>query len=347
MAEPETEVTETPKVETPSTEPEVQAPKIGETETPEASDEDDISKIPELGKDDVAQLLEEDDDDEVEEAETTAESPELESTLEPEGKPPVEKPAEKPAEEPAKEPAAEKPEGVKPAETPTKEPATEPIPVPTETKPKEALAETPPAEPEPILTPEEQTKAYETWRGEVEGKLATARYAISEEEAQELDITPEFATVISKYSARVYMDAVTGAIGHITTAMPQLLASAMLNNTAQAKAQEKFYTTWPLLNDAAHGAAVARIGHAYRQLNPTVDTETFIREVGGQAMVALRIAPSTPAGAETSAVTEPEVPLKPFQPAGSVAPGGSPTIQKNIYDTMTEDFDADDAAEGD
>ena len=323
------EPTQSSTSETPTPSPEDATPD------PEAFD-----GSPELGEEGISLLLDEDDADDLdldEEAEVEA-SP-------PEGREDEELPAEEtPAEEPA--PAEAAPTGeTPPAETPAPTPgetlpAETPTPAPEQTPP----AETPP-EPEPVvepaqpvLTPEQQTEAYNTWRTGVEDVLAKERYGISEEEADALDLSPEMALAHSKSQARVYMDAVTGAIGHITQQMPALLEAALLARDNEGKAKDAFFAAWPKLSMTDHGETIIRLGKNYRTLNPTADAATFIREVGAQSMVALRIsadaAPAAPAEEESD-----PAPSAPFTPAGGGTPSGGPAPKENAFTELSKDFD--------
>ncbi len=339
--ETEPEVTETP---TEGTKSETEVKTEPESTVPESPDD-----IPELGEEGISQLLKDDDDSESEGEEAT-ESPEPTPEPKPEGEV-KDEPVPVKTEEKAP-PAAEKPAEAKPAVEPI--PVPEPVPVPVKTEPVQPAAETPPAEPpaevKPALTAEEQTEGYKEWRGKTEETLASTHYALSEEEVRELDITPEFGKMISTHSARVYMDAVTGAIGHILASMPQLLEAALVTRDATAKGEAAFYAAWPQLNSAEHGVSISRIGHSYRSLNPKVDTETFIRDVGAQAIIALRIpteAPTVP-GTPPASVVEPvvpETPVQPFKPAGSATPGGGREAPESGYSALTREFDEEEAAE--
>ncbi len=348
MPEAEVKTEATTTTETSTTEQEAQATETGATDpktTTSEADSESLDDIPEFGESDAADLSNDDEDDDLpEEAEVAAELPEPKTKVEPEGEAP--KVEEKPeAKTPAEVPTAEKPEGEKAVEVVKPETKPEPIPIPTETKPAQAPAETPSAEPTPALTPEETKQSYEDWRGGIEETLATTRYAITEEEAQELDLTEAQTKFISKGLSRVYMDAVTGAIGHVVATMPQLLASAMQNQEAHAAAEVDFYTSWPQLNGKDHGETIARIGHAYRNLNPSVTKEIFIRDVGAQVILALKVPDAVTAA--PAAATEPVVAAQPFVPAGSGAPGGGPAAPVNVYTELSEEFDEDDLAEHD
>lgn len=311
----------------------------------EESGNETSKDAPEFGADAINEFLNDDDEEEGVEVEgeiVEATSDEKTTEPKPEDKGKEElKPEEeeKPKAEPAL--AAEKPEGEKPATEELKKEETPPI-EPVVPAPEQAKLDTPPvdapaaAESVPQLTPEEQTKAYEDWHDGVITELAEGRYAISDEQAEKMDMSPETMKVYSRDLAGVYMDAVIGAIGHITQALPQLLEAALITRNDAAGAETAFYDAWPKLNGKEHGSTIQRLGTAYRSLNPTVSMEDFIREVGSQAMVALRIPAEEIA---SQAPTEPTAPSEPFKPAGAGSPSGGPTTPSNVFTKLSAEFD--------
>ena len=347
-AEP-TKAEETEPSTEPSTEEEKKASAAAEETPPktEAKTAADANVPPDFGEDQISDFLTEEPEEEEEGEIKDSDEPSIPTpTPTPEKGKEEEPPKEeaKPKDEPT--PAAEKPEGEKTAaEAPPKVEAipTEVVPsAPEQVKPEP----TSPPEPEPVavepaaptLTLEEQTKAYEDWREGQETELAKTRYAVSEEEAEKMDISPEAAQAYSKGLSRVYMDAVTGAIGHITKAMPGLLEAALKIRDDTTAAETDFYTAWPKLNGKEHREVVGRLGRNYRSLNPSVSKEDFIRDVGAQAMIALRIsADDVPVVLSESQV--PPAPSAPFKPAGSAPPGGGPQTPANVYTKLSKDFD--------
>ena len=334
------------KSETP---PEVEGAKETPPETPSEETTSDSAEVtadvPEFGEEQAAEFLTDDEDDDdtgeiKEEVEKKVEE-KVETPPEEKGKEVKPEVKEVPPEKKEIPPAAEKPEGEKPAE---EAPPTPTAPIPPTAEPP-APEQAPPVTPtevapvvaEPALTPEEQTKAYEDWREEIETSLSEGRYAISEEEVSEMDISPEAAKAHSKGMSRVYMDAITGAIGHIASAMPQLLEAALIAREETTAAESEFYEAWPQLNNVEHKQVVSRLGKAHRQLYPTVSKEDFIRDVGAQAMIALRLAVEEVAA--TPSDETPPASSVAFKPAGSTPPGGGPVTQANVFTKLAEDFD--------
>ena len=218
------------------------------------------------------------------------------------------KPAEstkaKPEEAPAqtKEPVPEKPkepaEVAKPAQV---APQAEPQP------PAEAPTETAP------LTAETLTKQFAEKRSEIETLLAERHYNVPAEMVEAFETEPE--KVIPKLMARVYMDAVTNSIGHVMSHLPQMIEQVTQAKEVSQKAETAFFETWPQL--AEHRDTVLKFGQAYRQLYPGASQDEFIKNVGAQVVVAMRlpvtngVAPAAPAAVAAPA---------PFVPASAGSP---------------------------
>lgn len=286
---------------------------VEETPTAEAvSDE-----IPEFGKDenDIAELLEEEADDldaEVIEAKPT-EEPEVKATEVPASADEV---VEQTAEaEPS--PAAE----VKPA-----------IEEPTTEEPKQAVTETPPEAPPVVkeLTAVELEERYGKWRGDTEDVLAE-KYSLTEEMAEELEV--DASKAIPRLMAKVYVDAVSATVGHIVANMPQLLETALAGRERNTSAETEFFAVWPQLVGSEHSEILSRFGVSYRTLHPGASKAEFIRDVGAQAMVALRIP------VEAKAPVAEEIAPAPFVPAAASAPAGLKRTPANPFTALSDSFD--------
>ncbi len=308
------------------------AAKGEETPVVEASEEGTTDDIPEFGKDEnqMAELLSEEADDldagvieevaevaevaEVVEAKPTEEVPEVKATELPASTDEV---AEQTAEaEPS--PAAEvKPEIVEPK----LEGAEQAVP---ETSP-----EAPPVVKE--LTDVELGERYGKWRGETEDILAE-KYALTDEMAEELEV--DAGKAIPRLMAKVYVDAVSATVGHIVANMPQLLETALAGRERNSTAETEFFEVWPQLVGSEHSEILSRFGVSYRTLHPDATKEQFIRDVGAQAMVALRI----PVEAKAP-VAEAEAAVAPFVPAAASAPAGLKRTPANPFTALSDSFD--------
>ena len=248
---------------------------------------------------------------------------------------------------PAPSPAEPKPAEVPPTAAPTEVVVPEPTPP---VAPVAAPAE--PAQPTPTPTPAaeptpptmDQVRAtYQENRKALEDQIASNVYNLSEEQVQQLDDGD--SSIIPKLAARVYMDAVTGAVAHMITYLPQMVNEALAGRDKQQEWSDKFYAANPALNKDAHGAVVDRLGASYRGMYPVATSEEFIRDVGAQAMVALKVLP----GGNGEIVPAPVVPIVPVVPAPKTPPfspasaggtgGGAAPPPANPYEALAEAMD--------
>ena len=241
--------------------------------------------------------------------------------------------AETPQEDSAAAPSAEK----------TAEPKVEATkPAPEETLPDVSAAAEPEQQPE--VSMKELEAQYLENRKQVEADVASTVYALNEEQIQKMDEGD--STVISQLMAKVYMDAVTGSVAHMLTRLPGLVEQTLQAREQSGQLEQRFYGAWPALDAQKHSADVERFGQVYRQLNPTATPDDFIRDVGAQLMVALKLSPTNGGGggngtgAVAGAVTD-APPAKPYIPAKSGSGGGRPA-QTNPFEQLAEEMLADD-----
>ncbi len=214
---------------------------------------------------------------------------------------PVVPPAAEPTQVPQQPPAEPRPEPVAPVAAPT-----------------EPTAPAAPTAPEvPVPTAAEM-------RVQAEEALATQHYALSEEQAAEYDSDP--AVFIAKQSARVYMDSVTNTLAHVLQQLPGLVEGVIEQRKVVDKDEEAFFSAWPKLRDQRE--SVVNIAQVYRQLHPQAPPEQFIRDVGAQTMVALKLTVD-----EVPAETPP-APAPPFVPAASSPPAGPTPPPTNPFEQM-------------
>lgn len=263
--------------------------------------------------------------------EAKEETPKVEATPEPA---PAPVPAEsKPAEVP---PTATPPEAVVPAQTPP----VAPVVAPAEAAPTPTPAL--PAEPTPPSMDEVRAK-YQENRKALETQIASNVYNLSEEQVQQLDDGDN--SIIPQLAARVYMDAVTGSVAHMITYLPQMIAQVLSGREVDREWSDKFYGANPALNKEAHGPVVDRLAASYRGMYPTASPEEFIRDVGAQAMVALKVLP----GGNGQGVPTPILPvvpvvapaprIPPFSPASAGGGGGAAPPPLNPYEALSEAMD--------
>ena len=220
-------------------------------------------------------------------------------------------------------------------EVPTEEPA--PVEVAAAPEPEVQTTESEPT-PEVKAKEPEPDKSYETLRAEAIVELQKD-FVISDEDAQTLVTEPE--KVLPKLGAEIYMMAYENAVKSINAALPQMINSTILHQSAMDQATNTFYTKWGKLdrNNTAHSAAVNRIGMTYRQVNPNASQEQFIAEVGAQALLALGI----PFAEIVDAPPAEEVtPFVPASPSGT-APVERAAKPMGAFESLAEEFIDDDS----
>lgn len=219
---------------------------------------------------------------------------------------PVVPPVAEPTQVPQQPPAEPRPEAVAPVAAPT-----------------EPVAPAAPVVPEvPVPT------AVET-REQAEATLATHHYALSEEQAAELD--ENIAVAVPKMMARVYMDSVTNTLAHVLQNLPGLVDNVLSQREVVQASEESFFASWPKLRDQRE--TVTNIAQVYRQLHPAASSEQFIREVGAQTMVALKIS------VDEVPAELPVAKAQPFVPAASSPPSSPSPPPTNPFEQMALEED--------
>lgn len=183
----------------------------------------------------------------------------------------------------------------------------------------------------PAVDPQQQLEQFMQARAQAEELLAQY-YSLQKEdlEALEEDPTEFLKTAVPKIAARVYTDAVLTSIQRVQQAMPVLLQQQLEQHEQSRSAEERFFQQWPQLRE--HKDAVTRIAAAYRQINPDMPMEQFMRDVGVQAMVMLGLAAEEPQQQKSKE--------KPFKPAArKKAPTAlSAPAPKNHYELLDEEL---------
>lgn len=202
----------------------------------------------------------------------------------------------------------------------------------------ELPAETPPVEtsPDPSASSSDQlVETYNAWRKESEALLAEHHYKLPHELAEELELDPVKA--IPKLMSKVYLDAVSAAIGQVTTHLPRMVRLVNEQEQANQESENAFFTAWPDLK--AHKDDVIKIGQAYRAQNPHASAEDFINNVGAMTMVALK----KPIPGHTSNLQSVSSPA--FVPAAQTPVGGIPPKAKstNIFSQLDNEMFEEDA----
>ena len=237
-------------------------------------------------------------------------------------------PGEAEGETPPTTPAPE--DGTAPPPAPEAPAAPTPPVPPTEVQPQ--VPQQPPAEvrPEPTQPSAAPQPTVAEMRAQAEDTLATQHYALNQEQVDEFDADP--ASFIAKLSARVYMDAVTNSLTHVLQSLPQLVEHTLKQHDVVEAEEVKFFEAWPKLS--THREDVVTIAQVYRQLHPQATSDQFIRDVGAQTMVALKLTVDAPAAAQP----QPAQP-QPFVPAAASPPAGASPPPTNPFEQMALEED--------
>jgi len=319
VVEPEVKGDETLTPDSTSAEKEQKSPEASEAEAAAEGLSDAVAPDERL---DIDEEIE--DADELEVVEKTA----AEETSEKEGEEAEAKVGEEAGEKPAKPAEAKAPEPeARPEEKPEAQPA------PEVEKPEGEDATSPP---QPDL--EAVQKEFTEWREEAVELLSEHHYNFSEDQVKELeeDQVPDvLIKAIPTMMSRVYLDAVTAAMGQITTHLPQLITMVTERQAVASKEEAEFFEKWPALKE--HGDTVRRMGVAYRQAHPQVSANKFITEVGASAMVALQLPIEGMGGEPVKPAGNAEG--KPFKPAAKGTPAKGPPPRKGAFELLNDEFE--------
>lgn len=162
----------------------------------------------------------------------------------------------------------------------------------------------------PVKTTEEQQAEFAEMRKKAEEELVNT-FKLTEEQADSLIENPN--EVLPQMMAKLYLDSYASIIQAVQANMPSMVQAVLAQSQTQQSAQQQFYTEWPQLNKPEYQDTLKRVADSYRVANPSASTEDFIKEVGAQGWVALRL-PLDELIAHTTG--------KPVVKAATVVPGG-------------------------
>lgn len=196
-----------------------------------------------------------------------------------------------------------------------------------------AVAQT--AEQGSIPTATQTIEAFKKWRDEAEDLLAKTHYALSDSDAEAIQADPK---TLSKFAARVYLDAVTAATNILAHNLPAIMDNHTKLRADLQAAEGRFFEKWPGLRE--HVGTVTQFGRVYRQVNPQATEEQFVRDVGAQVAVALGIVPETARGQVVATPQQQVVgpTVLPHRPPAAVArPMGGPAAPISALEQMIMD----------
>lgn len=339
------EVEATPVKDESVPEPQASGPQV---ETPPAENATG-SKIPDSSEIDWGEFLDEDDSDEnpdddgsLESADDVTASTDKATAEEP-------KPGEEPPLTDAQKAEAEAAKTVE-AATPAEPGTDKPTDLGLEGKP-DAQPKTPEDTAQAELTDEQQRTQHQQLRTEQLSKLSDYYGThFTEEQAANFMANPQ--EVVPGMLAQVHLAVLESAVNAIAGMIPNMVSQSLEVKERTKQANSSFFEAWPKLNKPEYQKPLARMIGLYKQNNPEAPLEQLIQEVGASAHIAFKIVPE---GAGDSSggevVNEPPagaVPqsggFRPAKPGGSQPP--NPAKKKNEWETMNEEFDAQERAAG-
>lgn len=168
------------------------------------------------------------------------------------------------------------------------------------------------------------------------------KYQLSEEEADLFLTRP--GEIVPQMAARIYVDVFESVLGAVNQMLPVKVGeiSAVTNQAAEYTRQ--FYESWPALRTEEGQTKVNAIAKVYRQLNPGAAPDEFMRDVGTQASVALKL--PIPGITDGTAKLDEKAPIPPAKPAGVGAAGEvipeDPRQSGNQFERLHAEWDEDD-----
>ncbi len=264
------------------------------------------------------------------------------------------KPAEKPQEEVELEEVVETEDKAKPLVE--EKPAPEPPPKEEEEVPsKEGKEEAQASKPEEEAKPPEKTAEELLSARQAESKAQADEWKeqrtkartniieamqFTEKQVEQLQTEPQ--EVLKEIAADLFLDIHEAVLVSVQRQLPSWIQFNQVQTSAADKSVAAFQTEWPSLDMKKKDVSdtINRVGQTYRQLNPTATAEQFIREVGAQASIALRIPlPGQVMDAPASQAPAAPAPHQPAQPSHVQVPASAP---QGPWEELAEEFIQDD-----
>lgn len=243
--------------------------------------------------------------------------------------PKAEAPAEpKPVEQP---PAVES----KP-ETPVALPVAAETPKPPELKPVEKVAPLEEAV-KPVEAPQQITAdQYQEWENKAVTRLTETVYKLSEEQAQELDTAP--SRVAPQLMARMELRVMKSCMETIIQQLPMMLESIQVSGKERTKAEDAFYSLFPMLKteDGRFAQDIVAVAKATRASRPDISTDELYKTVG-LTVSALHRIPLPEGFGEGRQEVEMIPPPKPLGISGSAGLVPQSHVRtSNVYSDLAE-----------
>jgi hypothetical protein len=166
----------------------------------------------------------------------------------------------------------------------------------------------------------------ELHRDAVLAHLAQSKFALTEQEVQELET--DAVSAMPKVMARVFFESQVSMQKFLAQAVPGMVQQFQHVAKANQDAEQMFFSANKALdiNNPSHRAAAIRIATVYRQANPQIPMQQLIAEVGSMVTAALKLN----GHAKPAVVANPPRGGTPFRPAvggSGAAPNPEPASE--------------------
>lgn len=162
----------------------------------------------------------------------------------------------------------------------------------------------------------------------------------TEEQVEQLQTDPQ--VILKEMAADLFLDIHEAIMVSVQRQLPSWIQFNQVQTTAADKSVAAFQKEWPSLDMTKKDVseAINRVGKTYRELNPKATADQFIREVGAQASIALRIPlPGQLKDVPAAQAPAAQAPHKPIQPTHVQAPASQP---QGDWEELAEEFLQDD-----
>lgn len=219
-------------------------------------------------------------------------------------------------------------------ESPTPVPAAEVVPPSVAAPPAPEAPAAPPIAPPPAPAPAPFDEA--AYLAEHLPRLEKL-YVFSEEEATQLQTEPEL--VLPKLAARLHARIVQDALSGIGAVIPQIIEQQQARRAAEDDSWNTFYSVNGDIKDRVSREQILSVAGMFKQINPTADAPTIVREVGRIIRTSLGL-PDPAAAAPAVAQQTPSMPTnpRPFTPA--LGAGQATQVKStNAWASMADELD--------
>jgi hypothetical protein len=181
---------------------------------------------------------------------------------------------------------------------------------------------------------EQIAEALQREQGAVVQQLAAAKYQLTPEDIEAFQLNPE--KVLPKILAQAQINTTASVMKVFAQQLPVVVNGLIEAQRRHVQAEEHFWQVNSHLDRTKHRDVVEKTMQTMRALNPSMDAQTFIKQVGMYAGMQAGIAPQmvSPAATGTglpAAVRTPGPVVRNTNGAGAFAPVGANTAPPSAH----------------